>query len=70
MNEPVFNSRNSIMQLDWLTLGPMPVRKWWSKVSKHEHASLVNNGYIVTRPYNDLWHVKITQKGKARLEEK
>jgi hypothetical protein len=69
MSEPVFNSSNALMQMDWLTLAPMPVLKWWRKVSRHEHASLVTNGYIVTRPYNDVWHVKITQKGKARLEQ-
>ena len=69
MKEPVFNSRNSLLQMDWLTLGPMTVTRWWTKVSRHEHASLMTNGYIITIPYNKVWHVKITARGKARLEQ-
>tara|TARA_R110000787_G_scaffold18933_4_gene57409 strand:+ start:783 stop:989 length:207 start_codon:yes stop_codon:yes gene_type:complete len=65
----IYNSRKSLMEMDWLLLAPMPVTKWWRKVSRIEHASLMNNGYIITIPYDDVWHVKITPKGKARLAQ-
>lgn len=69
MRKSVFNSSNALVQMDWLTLAPMPVVRWWTRVSRHEHASLMTNGYIITIPYNEVWHVKITPRGKARLEQ-
>mgnify|MGYP003648281049 CR=1 FL=1 len=69
MKEKVFNSSNALMQMDWLTLAPMTMNRWWGKVSRHEHASLMTNGYIITLPYGKVWHVKITPRGKARLEQ-
>ena len=65
----IYNSRKSLMEMDWLLLAPMPVTKWWRKVSRIEHASLMTNGYIVTQPVgkDEVWCVKITPKGKARL---
>lgn len=66
----IYNSRKSLMEMDWLLLAPMPVKRWWQKVSRVEHASLMHNGYIVTRPYGEVWHVKITAKGKLRLQDK
>lgn len=63
-----YNSSNALYWMDWLTLAPMPVKKWWTKVSRHEHASLMLNNYIETFPHKDEWYVRITLKGKRRLE--
>jgi len=60
----------ALMHMSILELCPMPVTRWWSRVSRPEHASLMLNGYIVTQPRGDsVWCVKLTAKGKARLGE-
>ncbi len=67
MSEEAYNSSNALYQMDWLTLAPMPVKKWFTKVSKHEHASLLLNRYIMILEYNNVFHVKITERGRRRL---
>lgn len=67
MSNIVFNTTNALVQMDWLLTAPMTVNRWWRKVSRSEHASLMHNGYIITRPYGAIWHVKITALGRERL---
>lgn len=69
MSKHFHNTAHSIMQMDMLTLAPMPVKKWWTRVSRHEHACLMHNGYIKTLPVRGVWCVKLTNSGKRRLEQ-
>ena len=61
---------NSLMALELLTMGKMDVRGWWKRVGRDSHGQMIKLGYIKTVPNKtgSVWYVKITAKGKERLQ--
>ena len=69
IEERAYNSNNALLQMDWLTLAPMKIKKWLSRVTKREHASLLLNRYIIVVESEEGKFVKITEMGRRRLLE-
>jgi|TARA_R100000479_G_scaffold137921_1_gene74279 hypothetical protein len=63
-------NKNSLMALDLLTMGEMDVRSWRKRVGRDSHGRMMQLGYIKTVPNKtgSVWYVRITPRGKERLQ--